>query len=210
MRELQRDFLDSLGVRSDAKVPSEFDLLTIRVLAAVPQKVAPLFDRMSYELVEGNGRAMRVLGISPSSLRLAPVVESAKDRSIQLVEKALRLYAQDVREVFSDPENTGLRVEDLKAKLLERGNVWESRAELIARDQTLKLNSAITKTRHENAGVSEYVWSSSLDERVRPEHAALEGQRFSWSAPPEPGHPGEDYQCRCVAIPVIPELDDES
>jgi SPP1 gp7 family putative phage head morphogenesis protein len=85
---------------------------------------------------------------------------------------------------------------------------------LIARDQTLKLNSAITKDRHIAAGISEYTWSTSLDDRVRPEHEALEGTKHSWDAPPEPGHPGEDFQCRCVAIPVIDEdllegVDDE-
>ena len=79
----------------------------------------------------------------------------------------------------------------------------ESRAELIARDQTLKLNGAITKARQTSAGVNSYTWNTSHDDRVRESHAALDGQIISWDAPPEAGHPGEDFQCRCVPIPVI-------
>ena len=43
---------------------------------------------------------------------------------------------------------------------------------------------------------------------LKQKHAALEGQTFSWVAPPEVGHPGEDFQCRCVALPVLAELAD--
>ena len=114
-----------------------------------------------------------------------------------------------VVEIFEAPDVNGMRVEELQRKLEERGDISESRAELVARDQTLKLNGAITQIRQENAGIDAYTWSTSLDERVREEHVALEGQTFSWASPPAVGHPGEDYQCRCVAIPVIPALAEE-
>ncbi|MDR1706162.1 MAG: hypothetical protein LBS19_15970 [Clostridiales bacterium] len=44
----------------------------------------------------------------------------------------------------------------------------------------------------------------------------LNGKKFSWSDPPVVDgrsgrrcHPGQDYQCRCAALPVfnLPELD---
>jgi len=140
--------------------------------------------------------------------RLASTVKAEaaihRDWTIKLVEDAARVYAQQVRDVFNDPEETtGKRWEELKASLLERGSVSESRAELIARDQTLKLNGAITKANQQAAGVDKYVWSTSRDERVRDTHAELDGKVFSWAAPPKPGHPGQDYQCRCIAVPLL-------
>ena len=37
-------------------------------------------------------------------------------------------------------------------------------------------------------------------------HIANNGQIFAWdSPPPDTGHPGDDVQCRCVAVAVIPE-----
>ena len=109
----------------------------------------------------------------------------------------------DVENLVIDAHRRGLRVEVLKKQLIERYEVSNSRASLIARDQVLKLNGQITKQRQTAAGITQYRWSTSKDEKVRPEHEALEGEIFSWSNPPPPGHPGEDFQCRCVAIPII-------
>lgn len=81
-------------------------------------------------------------------------------------------------------------------------------ARLIARDQTAKLNAAITQHQQADAGVSKYEWSTSGDRRVRRSHQRLNGHIFSWNDPPETDggrrcHPGEDYQCRCCALPVF-------
>lgn len=49
----------------------------------------------------------------------------------------------------------------------------------------------------------QYVWRTQHDERVRTSHRVNDGRIFSWSEPPLTGHPGEDYNCRCEAIPYI-------
>lgn len=84
------------------------------------------------------------------------------------------------------------------------GGVTENRAKLIARDQTSKLNSAITQQRQLNLGITEYIWITSGDERVRESHRSKNGKTFKWSEPPaDTGHPGNDIQCRCIAQPII-------
>lgn len=50
-----------------------------------------------------------------------------------------------------------------------------------------------------------YVWRTRRDGKVRSSHAEREGQVFSWDDPPEGGHPGEDYGCRCTAEPYLPQ-----
>ncbi len=197
--------------RADAitTLSNELDVLGVQVQMAVSRTVGPLFDRMARDVSKGNAKGQALMGIKPSETGIPGLLSRARDANIALVEKAHRAYAASVRDIVGDPDNFGLRVEDLTAKLLERGDVSESRAELIARDQTLKLNGEIAATRQQAAGVDRYVWSTSQDDRVREEHAALEGETFEWTSPPEPGHPGEDFQCRCIAIPVgIEELDE--
>lgn len=49
-----------------------------------------------------------------------------------------------------------------------------------------------------------YVWYTRDDDKVRESHAQRQGQVFSWDNPPEGGHPGEDYGCRCLAVKYIP------
>lgn len=207
-RDVHRQTLGFVSARSDANLPSEFEVFMTRILLALPERVGPVFDRHARQLADANQKALRLIGLPQvPTPELAVELAKRRDENVQLVVKAARSYADDVRDVFSGPENVGLRVEELRAQLLERGSVSESRAELIARDQTLKVNGAITEIRQTAAGIDSYVWSTSLDERVRDSHAALEGQTFSWSAPPDVGHPGQDFQCRCVAVPVIAELE---
>ena len=50
-----------------------------------------------------------------------------------------------------------------------------------------------------------YIWRTKKDDKVRGKHAEREGEIFNWHVPPEGGHPGEDYNCRCWAEPYDPE-----
>lgn len=94
-------------------------------------------------------------------------------------------------------------------QIQEHFNKDRRKALFLARDQIGTLQSQLTKFQQEDAGVSEYIWSSSGDSRVRSGHRKLNGKKFSWSSRPEDPdtkrkcHPGEDYGCRCVALPVF-------
>nr|WP_315116506.1 phage minor head protein [uncultured Neisseria sp.] len=101
--------------------------------------------------------------------------------------KPSKVIAEVVRETFDLPRN---------------------RAKLIARDQIGKLNGQLTMARQKNIGVENYVWRTSLDERVREEHKHREGEKFSWDEPPKDGHPGNPINCRCSAEAVFPDLED--
>ncbi len=48
-----------------------------------------------------------------------------------------------------------------------------------------------------------YIWRTQGDDKVRASHAANNGKIFAWDNPPETGHPGEDYNCRCTAEPYV-------
>ena len=72
--------------------------------------------------------------------------------------------------------------------------------------------SKYRQIRYEEVGIDNYIWSTSHDSRVRHDHRELQGKVFSFSNPPitdkatgARNNPGEDFGCRCVAIPVMPE-----
>lgn len=122
-------------------------------------------------------------------------------------------YWDDVAEVARDAVARGVQTRELAALLQERYRVSESRAKLIARDQVSKLNAQITRQKQTALGITEYVWSTSHDERVRPTHRNLDGSLQRWDSPPvtetngERNHPGQAIQCRCTARPVVPGYD---
>ncbi len=60
----------------------------------------------------------------------------------------------------------------------------------------LLLKEAAQKSTH-------YIWHAQEDDKVRTSHAANDGKIFSWDDPPETGHPGDDYGCRCWAEDYI-------
>lgn len=92
----------------------------------------------------------------------------------------------------------------LAKELRELLGVNERRAKLIARDQIAKANTTFNRIRQQQAGVDRYRWSTSSDERVRATHRANNGKVFRWDQPPATtGHPGNDIQCRCVAMGVV-------
>ena len=67
-----------------------------------------------------------------------------------------------------------------------------------------KLNSILTDDMKKNPE-NYYIWRTKKDSKVRGAHAAREGMIFNKHIPPDGGHPGEDYNCRCWAEPFEPE-----
>jgi len=117
---------------------------------------------------------------------------------------------QELERVAGDIERglqQGVRYEDIAKDMQKSFGITHRRAKLIARDQTTKLNSSLTRLRQQELGVEEYIWQTSGDERVRQTHKANDGKKFRWDDPPKiTGHPGNDVNCRCVARPVLDNL----
>jgi SPP1 gp7 family putative phage head morphogenesis protein len=88
------------------------------------------------------------------------------------------------------------------------------RAAFIARDQAAKFNGELNRYRQQGMGVTEFIWSTRRDTRVRgnpdgkypnakPSHWAREGKTYRWNDPPDGEWPGIPIGCRCVAKAVI-------
>nr|DAU48960.1 MAG TPA: minor capsid protein [Caudoviricetes sp.] len=124
--------------------------------------------------------------------------------NIQLIKSIRTQYLDKVQNAVMQAMVQGALNKDLGEQLKKLGKDAESRAMLIARDQSSKLNAALTRARHEEVGIKKYMWSTSGDERVRASHAEKDGKIFEYTNPPaDTGNPGHDVNCRCVAIPVL-------
>ena len=200
-------------------IEAQFDWMKVATHELVTERhVLPQLDLFGQKLDRWTDRQTeRVIGINPRrDPRVGMQLRQWNLINVNLIESSingpidgvhLRPLLSDLAQVVEEAHTQGLRVEVLAHQIAERFGVSDSRAAFIARDQTLKLNGQLMRTKQQNAGVTQYRWSTSRDERVRKTHQALEGTIQSWDVPPPGvGHPGEDYQCRCVAIPIIPGL----
>lgn len=103
----------------------------------------------------------------------------------------------------------GRRADEVAAEIARTEDVTASRATLIARTEIAKANAAITQARAEAVGVTHYIWRTAEDGDVRDSHADMNNNVYRFDDPPdvegEGRHgPGEIYNCRCYAEPVIP------
>ena len=177
-----------------------------RRLPELAARALPSINRALERLNRDNLRDVRrvlPISIADQGPEVAGTLANWRTENVRLVTTIGPRLLDDLQDLLVTAATTGMRVETLRKRIQERFSVSESRAKLIAVDQTLKGNSALTQARHRQAGVTSYIWTTSRDERVRPEHRALDRQEFRWDDPPPPGHPGQDFNCRCVARPVI-------
>lgn len=124
--------------------------------------------------------------------------------NVDLITSIPEQYLDKIAATVTENFKAGMRFEDIAQSIMQVGDVTESRANLIARDQTSKMNGAFNEVRQTELGIDGYIWQGAEDERERETHLANEGQFFRWDSPPPlTGHPGEDVQCRCVAIPYF-------
>lgn len=139
----------------------------------------------------------------------------ATANNVNLIQTLISEAQGKVENVVYEGFRSGLRHEEIAKQIKGfidpknenvKGNI-AYRAKFIARDQVTKLNAEVSKSRQTNLGIKRYIWRTSRDERVRDSHRSKEGKTFSWNDPPsDTGHPGEDFNCRCTAEPVIEDL----
>lgn len=132
------------------------------------------------------------------------------DQNVNLIKTIPKSTLGDMQNIVLDGFRNGRSTKSIIQEIQDVYGQTKRHARLIARDQIGKLNGELTKKQQEDAGVEEYEWSDSGDGRVRDSHKHLNKKRFRWSDPPivdaKTGrrcHPGQDYQCRCVALPVF-------
>ena len=142
-----------------------------------------------------------------NSPNIAERVNTLTAGNVQLIKSIRSQYLDKVQNAVMQAMVKGTLNKDLAAQIKDLGKTTEKRAMFIARDQSSKLNAALTQARHEDVGIKKYMWSTSGDERVRESHAEKDGQIFEYTNPPaDTGHPGHDFNCRCVQIPVLDDV----
>jgi len=198
-----------LRKRTDADHPRKaVESVAVRVKGAMTDRLLQdLYSAPSKAVARRNLKDLgNSLGISlkESDPAAASQVATFAEENAALIRSLGEDVITEVADAVTKAQEEGLTAEGLASYLQERFGVVKSRATLIANDQVLKLNGRLTEARQAQAGIRQYTWSTAGDGRVRPEHAARNGQVFSWNDPPPDGHPGTPVLCRCSAIPVFP------
>ena len=120
-----------------------------------------------------------------------------------LVRDIPKKHEQDLTSKLLGDLAAGAAAEVMRRTARDQGGITRRRTQTIAEDQSQKGVGALQRDRLTSAGLGQYRWRTVGDDRVREAHREREGKVFSWSQEPAGGHPGEDFNCRCVAEPVL-------
>ncbi len=183
--------------------------------------IAGVVQSFSREQFQRQVRAAIGVDLPAAEPAFHGIIHGFRQQNTALIKTLADDKVSRVRRVLFEA-GSSTRVEDIAARLQEETGITDRHAALIARDQVLKLNGAITAKRHADAGITTYIWRTSRDGRVREGHRELEGTRQDPKNPPvvfvpPPGsrqkerqaNPGQDFQCRCTMEPVIEGFDDD-
>ena len=186
---------------------------TARMIAEVSRR-----DKTAWEAyARGMGLALRKeLAEAP----IGPHVEQLMGEQVDLITSLPIDAAQRVHEKTLEAISLSGRFPEREAEIKEalaeahpyQTQKWlANRATLIARTETARTASVVTQARAEYVGAESYIWKTAGDWKVRPSHRKLAGSVQRWDSPPlsDPpdyhSHPGQIWNCRCVALPIIPE-----
>lgn len=113
------------------------------------------------------------------------------------------------RETLRNKES-GANIKTLKRIVENERDTADKRMDMLADQSVSEFVAHNRKALYVPAGLTSYIWQTREDERVRDGHRALNQRVFSWNEPPivnpytgKRCHPGEDMNCRCIAIPVL-------
>ena len=150
--------------------------------------------------------------------------QSWAEDNYTLITSNAKNYISKINTLTEQAIVNGLSPMKLKEEIKKATESLSDRhCKLLARDQMGKLNGQITEAQMTEVGLDMYVWSTSYDDRVRDSHAVMEGllcrwddasvcsydNGKTWVSRPSGAidlHPGQDIQCRCVALAFYPEL----
>lgn len=154
--------------------------------------------------------AKRTLGVDLTAV----VRESDIEDALRIISQRNALLVKDIGDkaasrlsvIALEAVTTGRAFTKVGEEIAKGFGIDQRRARLIARDQMATLTSELNELRHRQAGISEYVWSSSHDERVRGLHRAIDGRVYQYGKPTDAEGglaPGRPINCRCAARAVV-------
>ncbi len=205
---------------AEARFKQTFSRVQSYLSTIAPEEVADkfkaekLFDRTIFKVEKSFQESVKGITIAPE------LTDDQRARIAEEYSKNMQLYIKDfaekeieeLRKRIQENSFKGIRYESVIKEIQRSYGVSVNKARFLARQETSLLMTKYKQVRYQAAGVNEYVWrcvAGSPAHPVRPWHKKHDGKVFRWDKPPQTDakgnrkNPGQDYNCRCVARPIV-------
>lgn len=150
------------------------------------------------------------LGVRKLDYDSQQVLKAAAAENVSLIKSIPQEYLNRVEGAvyrsITHPEGRDYLIKEIK----RTNQVTTKRANMIAGDQTRKVNMALTAGRMKKVGVKKFEWVHVPSSHPRKLHVHLNGKICKWDDPPViqrnptiKGYPAQLINCKCQAIPVF-------
>jgi len=227
-KELNQDTINKF---TDATQVGNFAKIFLAMAARVRRKLLKQFDDKRIENLakkytskvdnrnksEFYRRAEEKIGISREELEategLTSQIKAYQLETMQWVKKmrddTLQQWTSNTLRQMAEGKGLPEILEQFDGMVEQR----KGHAKMVARTQISTFNSLTSKARAQNLGITKAIWRTAGDERTRTCHQARDGKEYLLSeglyssCDGKTLLPGTDYNCRCTAIMIIPEME---
>lgn len=226
----KKNLVDAVAISDDDYINSLIEVLASIAGERIEEKATLLVTRFVKKVHYQNKTQFTRNFKNAFDVDLSSIIEKevlgdtlsiAIQRNVELITSIKNDFINDIGSNVFTNYKKGLRHGELINEIRARGKVSYSRAKIIARDQTAKVNADFEEERNKKLGLDMYKWKGAGDERERESHLVLNNMLCRYSDPTVYsdddgktwkkresiggfiGKCGDDYQCRCLAIPYI-------
>lgn len=213
-REMQRQvlsILDNVNVNAPAmgvRIKEEYEKTITRLEADLQKTLPKKAPKQTDNPASAVSRLVVEANLTAEQKR---IIATDWGNNLELYIKG---WAQDnvlaLRDKIQPHILAGGRAQGLVKVIEDNYGVSTRKAKFLARQETALLMAKFQETRYRDIGIEKYRWSTAHDARVRHDHHDLDGKVFRFDAPPVSNkktgarnNPGQDFNCRCVAIPLF-------
>lgn len=166
-----------------------------------------------------NSKGRQIYEALKQEMDTTPIGESIKEQTeinAKLITGIPQKVSEEITDYVAKRSQEGRRASDISEELQSiYPTMFKNKADLIARTETSKASTALTKARCDNIGINWYEWNTSEDGRVRSSHKHMDTVLINWDNPPSPEklkgiksklgkyHAGCCPNCRCYPAPII-------
>lgn len=202
---------DSLGENPSAgeiqaAVDREASAFSAEMRSMLTKQLTETYRRSSVRAAQLLERAGLRVGGTFGPVGISPELrERIELRALVNAESlAADLKARATRSLLKSVE-AGEGMRPARKRLMEETGIDKVSAERIVRTEIMSAYRDVNDEQFKRYGIEEEEWLAALDDRTCDECAGLHGKRFPLGQRPHV-HGGTDINCRCILLPVIPEI----
>lgn len=140
--------------------------------------------------------------------------EIAKAYTENMRQYAIKDFAQEripeMRQKIQELVLKGYRTDKVQELLEKEYGIMSRKAKFLAQNETTIMLAEYKKVTYQEMGFDKFIWRTITDGRERELHKQLNGTVWNYDNPPvidertgQKGLPGQTYNCRCEAVPVM-------